>query len=248
MANQIFSVLGNCCNSMLIGKTFWKGLALPCLLYGTETISFNKTEIQNLQRLDNKAFRHILGVHTSTAVEFIRGEVGASSAKSRDAKTKILFIKHALNEKGNQLLSTIVRTDLQQKKTDWSKAAHQCLQEYNLNLNTVVNKEKEFIIRKINDKDETNWKESMSSKKSLNKYSKYKNKIEEIKWLRNGFKYKLLMRARGDALNIFWRRTNPQDKICKLCNREEETLKHFILDCPMLQNQRNRYILLQLPR
>ena len=56
LSNQIFSVLGNCSNKMLIGKTFWKGLALPSLLYGSETIPFNKGEIEKLQKFDNKSF------------------------------------------------------------------------------------------------------------------------------------------------------------------------------------------------
>ena len=29
LSNQIYSVLGNCCNRMLVGKTYWKVLALP---------------------------------------------------------------------------------------------------------------------------------------------------------------------------------------------------------------------------
>ena len=42
LGSQLYSVLGNCCNRMLIGKTFWKGLALPNLLYASDIMVYNK--------------------------------------------------------------------------------------------------------------------------------------------------------------------------------------------------------------
>ena len=87
--SQMFSILGNCCNRMLIGKTFWKGLALTNLLYGADVINFTKTELDNLQIKDNKAYRIILKVTQSTAAEILRGEIGATSSRARDIKLKI---------------------------------------------------------------------------------------------------------------------------------------------------------------
>ena len=46
LCNNLYSVLGNSCNKMLIGKTYWKSLALANFLYCQEIIIFNKTDIQ----------------------------------------------------------------------------------------------------------------------------------------------------------------------------------------------------------
>ena len=45
LANQISSIIAKSCNKMIIGKTFWKNVALPSILHGTNTIHFNKREI-----------------------------------------------------------------------------------------------------------------------------------------------------------------------------------------------------------
>ena len=90
LCNNLYSVLGNSCNKMLIGKTYWKSLALANFLYFQEIIIFNKTDLQKLQEIENRAYRHILQVPTYTAIEFLRGEVGVSSMITRDMKSKIM--------------------------------------------------------------------------------------------------------------------------------------------------------------
>ena len=82
----------------------------------------------------------------------------------------------------------------------------------------------------------------MNNKKSSTLYRTHKNNIEEIKWFRNGYKLNILMRARAKALGLNWRKTDPAEKMCDLCLSNEETLKHFVLDCPKLQNSRNSFI------
>ena len=39
MPNITYSVIEKSCNKLLIGKTFWKRIALPSLLYGTHIIN-----------------------------------------------------------------------------------------------------------------------------------------------------------------------------------------------------------------
>ena len=122
------------------------------------------------------------------------------------------------------------------------------MRDVGLDLNNIQNLSKELIIRKINVIDEQNWKNEMSTKETLRRYRNYKKCIEETPWLRNGFKYELLMRARADALPLNWRKFHSESKTCSLCNAEDETLAHFLLDCKRLQTTRNRYTILQLPR
>ena len=212
LSNQIFSVLGNCFNRMLIGKTFWKGLALPNLLYATECIPFCKTEIDKFQKLDNRAFRYILDVPLYTAREFLRGEIGASSAISRDIKTKFIFIRHALQETSNKLLQQIITTDLEKKITKWAVKVHEYMEDTNLTLTQIRLLSKDQIKRKINEWDRDRWLNSMQEKSTLMRYRENKTQVQECTWLKNGYQYSLMMRARADALNLKWRKIDPNSK------------------------------------
>ena len=67
----------------MIGKTYWKGVMLPCALYGAEVISMKGEEIQKLQKAENAAMRRILKAPKWAAQAAIRGEIGISNMKSR---------------------------------------------------------------------------------------------------------------------------------------------------------------------
>ena len=235
---------------MLVGKTFWKGLVLPNLLFGVDIIPYRKGDLLKLQSYENKAYRTILGVPRYTAVEFLRGEIGASSALARDAKNKILFLKHALQSENNSMLAEIATNDIQGKVTRWAAVTKKYLRELNLSLEQVQAFHKDAIEKRIYEWDCKQWKEKMNMRSTLKMYSKFKNHPQEVKWFRNGQRYFNMMRARSNTLKLGWREfENDSNKICKICSKGEiETLKHFILECVELQETRNKYILLQLPR
>ena len=86
------------------------------------------------------------------------------------------------------------------------------------------------------------------NKSTLQRYKEYKNFIEETKWFRNGFQYSLMMKARADVLKLNWRNHgDTPNKLCKLCNEQNETLEHFLIDCNKLQIIRNKHTILQRP-
>ena len=73
--------------------------------------------------------------------------------------------------------------------------------------------------------------------------------IKEEKWFEYGAKYSLMMKARSDTLKLGWRNwATDEEKICKLCGREMETNKHFLLRCFKLDFVRNLYSILQRPQ
>ena len=235
---------------MLIGKTFWKGLALANILYGMDIVYLNEAEINKLQVQENKAFRVILRVPERTAAVFLRGEVGASSSKARDIKNKISFLKHCLGTEEDTMLKQIVKSGIENRKTKWAKQVIRYLEIIDLNLNQLILIKKAMLENKIRNWDTEKWKEEVARKSTLNIYSILKDKPDEVKWYRNGIKFSLMMQARADALNLGWRGFElDKSKICKICEcGEEETLLHFILDCARLQGIRMKYLLTQLPR
>ena len=84
----------------------------------------------------------------------------------------------------------------------------------------------------------------------MKRYREEKQKIEEVKWFKNGYKFSVMMQARSDTLLLGWRDfKDEKGKLCKLCNQMVvETLEHFLIKCPGLQEVRNKYVFLQLPR
>ena len=75
LANITQSVIGKSCSKILIGKTFWKTIALPSILYGTNIMNITKTEIEKLQRIENSVYRQILGAPQYTQGTALHGEI-----------------------------------------------------------------------------------------------------------------------------------------------------------------------------
>ena len=120
--------------------------------------------------------------------------------------------------------------------------------EVELSINDLIIKSKDQIITQINKKDNEEWYKNMNNKSTLSIYRQFKEKVEEIQWFRNGYRYSLMMMARSDTLPLEWRNWEiGGSKICKLCSEEVETLEHFLLVCPSLQSTRNEYLELQWP-
>ena len=61
MANLTYPVIAKSCNKLLIGKVYWKSLILPKLLYGAGIMDYSKSDILNLDRVENIAYRSMLG-------------------------------------------------------------------------------------------------------------------------------------------------------------------------------------------
>ena len=112
----------------------------------------------------------------------------------------------------------------------------------------MLQKSKRQIKGIIDDWDTNEWRRKMVTKKTLSLYRTRKRKIEEETWFYNAKKCNIMMKARSDTLRIGWREFGTEEeKICKLCKKEEETLEHFIMDCDELQECRKKFIELQRP-
>ena len=61
MAKMTYGVIEKSCNKLLIGKTFWKAIALPHILMGNQVMNFMQKDIQDLQIIENGVYRKILG-------------------------------------------------------------------------------------------------------------------------------------------------------------------------------------------
>ena len=226
-------------------------MALPNIIYGEEVITYNNSDIEQLQRVENRVYRTILQVPVYTPVEFLRGEVGASSAEYRNIKGKVTYLQSIVKHAKNKLLREIVIDEMigEQATMKWSKAIKKHLMKIGLSIDDLLQMSTDQVKSHINRKDSAEWHEKMADKQSLMIYRMFKTGIEEVKWFSNGARYSIMMNARANTLKLGWRDWQAEPtRTCKLCKETNEDLKHFLLECPVLEGIRRQYIELQRPR
>lgn len=247
MIAVLYSVLGSCCNRLLIGKTFWKGLALSSFMYGSDIIIYGGNTIGKLQSMDNQAYRHILNVPKYTAACGMRSEVGASSALARDMKSKILYMKHGLSQEGSSVLREVMWNDYSEGRSVWAKTLKSYMEKLDLNIEDVVNLKKSQLKSRIKEYDTKEWLKEMEEKSTMSIYRKLKCGIEEERWFDNTIDAGIVMKARLNVLKVMTRNfSEGEERNCKMCD-EEETLLHFLLCCNAYNDIRQRCSVLQRP-
>ena len=243
-SNMMYLVTGKCVNRMLMGKAYWKNLILPSLLYGTGVMTFNAREIKKLQVIENAAYRRILEARSNTPICALRGEIGSSLMKTRFMETKVLLTKSIIDG-SNKLTKQILEETKRQKGSKYNRTMNDYLRNLNIKYEDLNELSKENI-RKITRKwDDNKWKDEISKKSSLKIYRKFKKEVQEEKGYDNRKSSTYLLQARTNTLPLNTeRRHKGGDTKCELCNEENEDLIHFLIDCPGLEQKRNKEIMM----
>ena len=70
-------------------------------------MNFTKKQTNDLQVIENRVYRIILGATSATPIAALRGEVGASEMESRLIKDRLLFTKNMLESENSLVRKTI---------------------------------------------------------------------------------------------------------------------------------------------
>ena len=223
---------------LMIGKTFWKSLALPSFLYGANIFYLTEEEMKKLEIIENGVYRQILGAPRYTANCALRGEVGASMTQARAMKGHLQYARNNL-QGNNQLLKEVTETQLEEKSTKWAKMIISHLELLKLKVSNLRNMGKEELNKKVVSWDDDKWRKEVESKSRLKIYKKWKVKIKEDNIYDNTQGSVVLFQARTDTLPLKARkRFTKEDTKCPLCEAENENLEHFLLKCPELSETR----------
>ena len=243
MANMTYSVIARSCNKMIIGKTYWKSVVLPALLYGTAVLDWTDSELEELQKIENQVWRSILNAPVYTPCAVLRGEMGASCMQSRVMKTKLKFINWSMKSRGG-LLKEIVREMIEEGDDRMILKTMEKMRIINIASCSELERMTPMEInRTVNEYDESQWKRELELKSTISIYRNEKTSIREEKIYENDEASTILFRARSNTLQLEWRqRFTDGDVKCKICNEgEEETLLHFVEKCVALQDTRERH-------
>lgn len=233
LANQTYPIIAKSCNKIMIGKVFWKCVALPSILHGANVIDFSKTDIQKLQRIENKVYRQILGAPTYAQVSALRGEVGASSMEARIMEGKIKLLKHTM-QKEDSLLGRITTEMKAIRSAKWTKNMGEYLKKTKVEYCKLRLMTKEEIKTAVREWDTGEWRRELSEKSSLEVYRGWKCEMGKMdKIYDNKPASVTLYKARTNVLPLNDRkRWMAGETKCIACEAEFEDLRHFLLYCP----------------
>ena len=242
LSNTTYSVTNRSCNRMLIGKTFWKNVALPAILYGSAVIEWNRKEEQQLQTIQNAVSRKILNAPRYATICSMRGEIGMSMMKTRLIQLRIGYISNRLS-KGNNLIREVM-----EKLTNggaYDKILKKQSEDLQIDKRELITLQKNDLKSRLYRWDTENWQQELDKKKTMHIYKEYKKVIKEEEY-ENDFESTIWFQARANCLKLE-DKNRESNKECKLCRVEIENLEHFLLKCESLETIRAQDIRLQKP-
>ena len=244
LANMTFGITQKSCNKLMIGKCYWKCVALPSFLHGASILSLTETEIKKLQVCENGVFRQILGAPRYSPVCTLRGEVGASLMKTRIMEGNLQFLRGTVQGK-NDLTRKVAIEDLKMQKSPWAKTIRGYLESTGLTIRDLERMTKTSLKKCLKEWDNRQWLEELETKTSIGIYRAGKLAIKEDPIYDNTPASIVLFQARSNTLPLEARKRD--DKECKLCGKDEENQHHFLLECEKLTEERLRLPRLQRP-
>ena len=242
LSNTTHSIINRSCNRMLIGKTFWKNVAIPAILYGSGVIAWNQKEIQQLQTIQNAVCRKILNAPKYATISSMRGEIGISMMKSRLVQGRIGYITNRMSQ-GNSLIKSVINKLV--NGGAYEKIVKQQSEELQIDKEELIRLQKGELKKKVYAWDTEKWRQELEKKKTMLIYKEYKKEIKEEEY-ENDLESTLWFKARANCLKLE-DKNRQTSKECKLCGTEIEDLEHFILKCNRLEKIRTEDIRLQKP-
>ena len=61
-ANELMREIKSSCDMVVVGKAVWKMMHIPAILYARSVVPTSDTNIEKLQRIENKVWRYLLGI------------------------------------------------------------------------------------------------------------------------------------------------------------------------------------------
>ena len=151
-------------------------------------------------------------------------------------ETMLVFARDTLQGKFENIRG-YMEHDLVTNKGRWANMIQKYSQEIGIEQEELKILERKTLKEKIREKDTRVCEENMEEKETLKWYRRGKRKIGYEGCYRNSFSAKILAKARTNTLQVeefIHRRNRNHSMICRLCGREEEDLKNFIITCPSL--------------
>ena len=174
--NTIMSEVRKSADKVIVGKAIWKQISVPSILFGRAVVPTCNTLAENLQRRENKVWRHVMGIGGYSAVAALRGEMGASLMKTRIMKTTLQFVREVMNGKFVNIREMMLDT-IKMKVGNWYKIVNSYLIELGIDWEDIYGMTKEDINCMMRIYDTQLWKINLEKKSTLRYYKEGKIKM-----------------------------------------------------------------------
>ena len=126
------------------------------------------------------------------------------------------------------------------QKCAWIEMVECYREELGLEWHDVERLSIKYMMNVVDSYEKIRWKRDIEEKSTLEFYTLKENIGGES--YDNSWGSRLMFAVRSNALRLGWRcRFAGGEVECQLCRGREETLKHFLLECPTLTHIRERY-------
>ena len=251
-------------NKYEVGRGLWKGVAVPSLMYGMDTVKWSKEEIDKMEVIQNRVGRLALGANTIVAVEAIRGDLGWSSFEERMYKAQLRYKVRLEKMEDNRWAKKVYK--LTARTSKWVgncvRVVNKCGmarsyvnaegrgREWNLALRPGDTTEysvanwKVLINQKVREFGLKKWRKRMDNPEELPTLKLYaKKKVPAFESFYDGsWGSSLLFKARSGSLETddrTYRYRGDGNRICVNCNLGiAETVKHIMAECPAYDRAR----------
>ena len=243
--NTVMGEVRKSADKAIVGKAVWKQMAVPSILFGRAVVPTSNTLAENLQRKENKVWRHILGIGGYSAVASLRGEVGASLMRTRIMESTMQYVRNVMSG-GFKNVKEMMADIIKKKVGNWYWTVNSYLEELGITWDELYDMTKSEIKTLIRKYDTQIWEKDLKEKVILLYYREGKGKMGYEICYRNNINSMFLARARLNSLRLeeaMGRGNRFHNKTCKLCKQEDEDLLHFMIKCPCLERKRNYEIL-----
>jgi hypothetical protein len=234
-------------------------------MYGAEVWAVTSaTGMRKLEVSQNSACRHIFARRGGANVieEAARGDLGWLTMESRITLVKLRFYSRLCRLDDSRLVKIVFRDRQAHMKryleeqgtllppnTSWCGGIYHALHTLDLlsywpDCSHITNREwNKLCLDKVRSLDFINLRENCEVTQAGRRYAQLKTTSGQKKYLmrhdRHSMLIKFWLRARCLGLRARVEHDDDADKICVLCNsREQETERHFLLDCPALAHER----------
>merc|ERR1712179_335739 len=162
-SNIVMSQIKKSADRVIVGKAIWKMMAIAALMFGRTVVTSTKTDIEKIQRIENKVWRYLLGVGGYSTVEALRGEIGASMVKSRIMETMIQYLIDTLSSQFSDVKGMMEDT-ICKGKGRWYNAIEEYRLELGLTWENLRALNKPTLKKLVKEYDTMKWYDEMSKK------------------------------------------------------------------------------------
>merc|ERR1712237_15801 len=182
-----------------------------------------------------------MGIGGYSAVDALRGEMGASLVSSRIMETMMLYVVDTM--KGSfENIKDMMEDTMKVKKGRWYTSIEKYMKNLGISWEELKKMSREELKRRVREYDTKKWRTSLQDLRTQKYYVLGKKKFGYDFCYRNNYDSTFLAKARLNALKLeeqIGRGKRGYDKTCKLCKTTEEDIVHFIMDCPALEAVRD---------